>query len=130
MHVPLFPRPPAVESVATPVSDVPDIATLPRTPDSVVAVSRRRHAVDPRSSSLIFTTGKRHRRLCRNLIHPRIKDTSSLFKDAADVHRRITEFRVRMTERRAQDERDDDDDDVVCGGRCYLNCKSNFNFYI
>ncbi|XP_072750998.1 uncharacterized protein [Anoplolepis gracilipes] len=112
MHVPLFPQPPAVESVATPVSDVPDIATLPHTPESVVAVSRKRHAVDPRSS-LIFSIGNRHRRLCRNLIHPQIKDTS-LFKDAA-VHRNITEFRMRMTEHHAQDDERDDDDDVVCG---------------
>lgn len=119
MHVPLFPRPPAVRSVATPVSDVLDIATLPHTPASVVAVPRRRHAVDPRSS-LIFGTGKRHRRLCRNLVHPRIKDTSSLFKDAT-ARRSFTEFRVKMTEHHAKDdERDDDDDDVVCGvGKCY-----------
>ncbi|XP_029167492.1 uncharacterized protein LOC114937979 [Nylanderia fulva] len=114
MQVPLFPRPPAVESVATPVSDSLDIATLPRTPApaSVVAVPRRRHAVPPRSS-VIFAPGKRLRRhFCRNLVHPRVKDSpsSSLFKDA-----RITEFRVRMTGHHAKDDEEDDDDDVICG---------------
>lgn len=112
MYVPLFPRPPAVGSVATPISDVLDIATLPHTPASVVAaaVPRRRHAVDPRSSLI---TGKRHHRLCRNLVHPQIKDASSLFKDAST--RRFTEFRVKMTEHHAKDDERDDDDDVICG---------------
>lgn len=130
MHVPLFPRPPAVGSVATPISDVPDIATLPRTPLSVVAVPRKRHAVDPRSS-LIFRTRKQHRRLCRNLVYPRVKNASTLFKDAA-AHRSITEFRVRMMEHHAKDDERDDDDDVICAvGRCYSNYyKSNFNLYI
>lgn len=113
MHVPLFPRPPAVGSVATPISDVPDIATLPRTPLSVVAVPRKRHAVDPRSS-LIFRTRKQHRRLCRNLVYPRVKNASTLFKDAA-ARRSITEFRVRMMEHHAKDDERDDDDDVICG---------------
>jgi len=125
MHVPLFPRPPTVGSVATPISDVLDIATLPHTPASVVAAAvPRRHAVDPRSS-LIFGTGKRHHRLCRNLVHPKIKDASSLFKDAS-THR-FTEFRVKMTEHHAKDNERDDDDDVICGvGRCYLTVAIKF----
>lgn len=129
MHVPLFPQPLAVGSVATPASDVPDIATLPHTPASDVAVPRRRHAVDPRLS-LIFGIGKQNRHLCRNLVYPRVKDAPTLFKNAATRHS-ITEFRVRMMEHHANDEKDDDDD-VVCGvGRYYpYHCKSNFNLYI
>ncbi|XP_050464614.1 potassium channel subfamily K member 10-like isoform X1 [Cataglyphis hispanica] len=111
MHVPLFPQPLAVGSVATPVSDVLDIATLPRTPASDVAVPRR-HAVDPRLS-LIFGTGKQNRHLCRNLVYPRVRDAPTLFKNAAARHS-ITEFCVRMMEHHANDEKDDDDD-VVCG---------------
>lgn len=112
MHVPLFPRPPAVESVATPISDSPDVVTLPRTPASVVAVPRRQYAVPPRSSIIFAHPRKPHRRhLCRNLVHPRVEDApSSLFKDA-----RITEFCVRMTGHRAKDDEGDDDDDVICG---------------
>lgn len=112
MHVPLFPRPPAVESVATPVSDSPDVVTLPRTPASVVDVPRRRYAVPPRSSIIFARSGKRHRRhICRNLVHPRVEDSpSSIFKDA-----RIAEFCVRMTGHRAKDDERDDDDDVICG---------------
>ncbi|XP_024869546.1 potassium channel subfamily K member 10-like isoform X1 [Temnothorax curvispinosus] len=109
MDVPLFPRPPAIEGVTTPLSDGPSVATLPRVPAPVatsVPRVRRRYAVPLRSSS----DTKKRRRICRNLVHPRVR-TAALVKDAA--RRRITEFRMRMTEHRANDE-GDDDDDVVC----------------
>ncbi|XP_071573297.1 uncharacterized protein [Temnothorax nylanderi] len=109
MDVPLFPRPPAIGGVTTPLSDVPSVATLPRVPASVatsVPRVRGRYAVPLRSSS----DTKKRRRICRNLVHPRVR-TAALVKDAA--RRRITEFRMRMTEHRANDE-GDDDDDVVC----------------
>ncbi|XP_070517767.1 uncharacterized protein [Cardiocondyla obscurior] len=114
MDVPLFPRPPAIGGVATPLSglsDVPNVVTLPRVPVSVSRV-RGRYAVPPRSP---LGTKKRHR-VCRNLVHPRVK-TAALVKDAA--RRRITEFRMRMTEHHPNEGDDDDDDDdddvVVCG---------------
>lgn len=123
MDVPLFPRPPAIGGVTTPLSDVPSVATLPRVPVSAAAsVSRvrERYAVPLRSSS----GTKKRRRVFRNLVHPRVK-TAALVKDAAC--RRITEFRMRMTEHRAKDDEGDDDDDVVCGiGRCYLNFSKPF----
>ncbi|EZA57719.1 uncharacterized protein LOC105276913 isoform X2 [Ooceraea biroi] len=103
MNVPLFPQPPTVRVVGTPHSDVPDVATLPRAPATPAVVVPRvhgRHAVPVPSS-------RKRRRVCRNLVHPRVKNAA---------RRRVTEFCVRMTERHAKnDERDDDDDDVVCG---------------
>ena len=123
MDVPLFPQPPTIGGVATPtpttLSDVPSVATLPRIPVYVAASVprvRERYAVPLRFPS---DTRKR-RRVCRNLVHPRIK-TAALVKDAA--HRRITELCTRMMEHRAKEyEGDDDDDDVVYGiGKCYFN---------
>ncbi|XP_011169288.1 uncharacterized protein LOC105202453 [Solenopsis invicta] len=110
MDVPLFPRPPAIGGVATPLSDVPSVATLPRVPVSAaVSGPRVRYAVPLRSSP---SGTKKRRRVCRNLVHPRVK-TATLVKDAA--RRRITEFCMRMTEHRAKNDERDDDDDVVCG---------------
>ncbi|KAL6257955.1 hypothetical protein P5V15_011553 [Pogonomyrmex californicus] len=109
MNVPLFPRPPTVGDVTTLFSDLPGVATLPRVPTSVPLVLREQYAASRRSSRGI------KKRRCRNLVHPRVED-AVLVRDAA--HRRITEFRIRMSERRANDEGngdDDDDDDVVCG---------------
>lgn len=118
MDVPLFPRPPAIGGVATPLSDVPSVATLPHVPVFVatsVPRVRERYAVPLRSPS---STRKR-RRVCRNVVHPRVR-TAALVKDAA--RRRITEFCMKMTEHRAKDDEGDDDDDVVCGiGKCNLN---------
>ncbi|KYN31829.1 TWiK family of potassium channels protein 7 [Trachymyrmex septentrionalis] len=117
MDVPLFPQPPTIGGVATPtpttLSDVPSVATLPRIPVYVAASVprvRERYAVPLRFPS---DTRKR-RRVCRNLVHPRIK-TAALVKDAA--HRRITELCTRMMEHRAKEYEgdDDDDDDVVYG---------------
>ncbi|XP_011860972.1 PREDICTED: uncharacterized protein LOC105558074 isoform X2 [Vollenhovia emeryi] len=108
MDVPLFPRPPAIGGVATPlaISDAPSVATLPRAPAPVAP--RVRYAVPLRAPSAT----KKRRRVSRNLVHPRVK-TATLGKDAA--RRRVTELSVRMTERRAKDDEGDDDDDVVCG---------------
>lgn len=103
MDVPLFPQPPAIGGVTTSLSDVPSVATLPRVPASV----RGRYAVPLRSPS----STKKRRRIVRNLVHPRVK-TATLVKNVA--RRRITQFRMRMTEHRAKDE-GDDDEDVVCG---------------
>lgn len=115
MDVPLFPAPPARGSIATPVSDVPDVATVPRASTSVVWRVRGRHAVPKPAQERSSSCVKKRRRTRRNSVHPR----AVLAEDAA---RRVAEFRVRMTERRAKhDERhDDDDEDVVCGdiGRC------------
>lgn len=111
MDVPLFPRPPAIGDVTAPLSDVPSVATLPRVPTFVAASVpsiRGRYAVPLRASS----GTKKRRRACRNLVHPRVK-TAALVKDA--TRRRVTEFRMRMTEHRAKDDEGDDDDDVVCG---------------
>lgn len=116
MNVPLFPRPPtAVGGVTTPLSDVPDVATLLRAPTSVSHILRERYVAP---SSVRSPPGVRKgRRVFRNLIHPRIKD-AALIKDAA--RRRVMEFRVKMkTEDRgknneANDDDDDDDNDVVC----------------
>ncbi|KYN20480.1 PREDICTED: uncharacterized protein LOC108760846 isoform X2 [Trachymyrmex cornetzi] len=114
MDVPLFPQPPTIGGVATPtltpLSDVPSVATLPRVSAFVAASVPRvheRYAVPLRSPA---GTRKR-RRVCRNLVHPRIK-TAALVKDAA--HRRITELCTRMIEHRAKEDEGDDDDDVVC----------------
>ncbi|XP_020294261.1 uncharacterized protein LOC109859926 isoform X2 [Pseudomyrmex gracilis] len=111
MNVPLFPRPPtAIGGVTTPLSDVPDVATLLRAPTSVSHVRERYVAPSVRSPPGI---GK-GRRVFRNLIHPRIKD-GALIKDAA--RRRVMEFRVKMTEDRGKNNEvndDDDDYDVVC----------------
>ncbi|XP_012532340.2 uncharacterized protein LOC105834418 isoform X2 [Monomorium pharaonis] len=120
MDVPLFPRPPVIGDVATPLSDVPSVAKLPRVPVSGVAVSgppcvRGRYAVPflrSPSGTITTTITKKRRRVCRNLVHPRVK-TAAVVKDAA--RRRITEFCMRMTERRAKNDERDDDDDVVCG---------------
>ncbi|KYQ49018.1 TWiK family of potassium channels protein 7 [Trachymyrmex zeteki] len=109
MDVPLFPQPPTIGGVATPLSDVPSVATLLRVPTFVAASVprvRERNAVPLRFPS---DTRKR-RRVCRNLVHPRIK-TAALVKDAA--HRRITELCMRM-EHRAKEDEEDDNDDVVC----------------
>ncbi|XP_067205419.1 uncharacterized protein [Linepithema humile] len=109
MNVPLFPRPPAVRGVETPLSDAPDVATLSRSPTSLLTVPRvrGRHAVPLRS----FGTGNQRRRTSRNLVHPWVKDAT--VKDAARRH--VTEFRVRMTEHCARNDEGDDNDDVVCG---------------
>ncbi|XP_011707770.1 PREDICTED: potassium channel subfamily K member 10-like [Wasmannia auropunctata] len=107
MDVPLFPRPPAIGGVATPLSDVPSVGTLPRVPASVPRV-RGRYAVPLQSP----TGTRKRRRICRNLVYPRVK-TAALVKDAA--RRRITQFCMRMTEHRAKEDEGDDDDDVVCG---------------
>lgn len=105
MDVPLFPQPPAIGGVTTSLSDVPSVATLPRVLASVPSIHGR-YAVPLRFPS----STKKRRRIVRNLVHPRVK-TAALVKDVA--RRRITEFRMRMTEHRAKG--DDDDDDVVCG---------------
>ncbi|XP_032683456.1 uncharacterized protein LOC116849913 isoform X2 [Odontomachus brunneus] len=112
MDVPLFPTPPARRGVTTPLSDVPDVATLPRAPVSVVSPVRVRDAALEREPTYKGSpcTRKRHR-VRRNSIHPRV----ALVKDAA--RRRVTEFCVRMSERRAKHDEGDDDDDVVCGIR-------------
>ncbi|KYM77907.1 TWiK family of potassium channels protein 7 [Atta colombica] len=108
MDVPLFPQPPTIGGVATPTfSDVPSVATLPRVPAFVAASVHERYAVPLRSPS---GTRKR-RRVCRNLVHPRIK-TAVLVKDAAP--RRISELCKRMMEHRVK-KYEEDDDDVVCG---------------
>jgi len=117
MDVPLFPQPPTIGGVATPtptLSDVPSVATLPRVPAFVAASVHERYAVPLRSSS---GTRKR-RRVCRNLVHPRIK-TAIFVKDAAP--RRISELCKRMMEHHVK-KYEGDDDDVVCGiGKCYFN---------
>lgn len=117
MDVPLFPAPPSRGNITTPVSDVSDVATVTRIPASIVWRVRGRHAVaEPareRSSCV-----KKRCRIRRRSVHPR-----AVFNEDA-ARRRITEFRVRMTERRAKHDERDDDDDVVCGdvGRC--KCKT------
>lgn len=115
MNVPLFPRPPAIGGIGTPLSDALDVATLSRSPSLLnVPRVRGRHAVPLQLSSSI----RKHRRTSRNLVHPWVKDAT--VKDAA--RRRVTEFRVRMTEHCARNDEGDDDDDVVCGvGEFYLN---------
>ncbi|XP_019697671.2 uncharacterized protein LOC105184657 isoform X2 [Harpegnathos saltator] len=111
MDVPLFPTPPARWSVATPFSDVPDVATLPRAPVSILPQVRAQDAAleqGPTGYKQSSCTRKR-RWVRKNSIHPRI----ALVKDAA--RRRVTEFCVRMSERRVKHDERNDDDDVVCG---------------
>lgn len=106
MDVPLFPAPPVFEDVTIPLSDVPDVAILPRASAFVVPSVYERYAVFEPVHKRFSCTGKR-RRTCRNLIHPQ----TTFIKE--DTHRGITEFRVKMMEHRANNGEKDDDDDVV-----------------
>ncbi|XP_076236164.1 uncharacterized protein LOC143180368 [Calliopsis andreniformis] len=101
MDVPLFPAPPTLVGAATPRSDVADFAKFTRAPLS--AVARRRHAA-PKARRISGI--RRIQRFARkNLVYPKSKN---------QIRQRVTEFRVKMTERQ-RNEDDEDDDDVVCG---------------
>lgn len=109
MNVPLFPTPPARGGITTPVSDVPNVATLSRAPVNVVSHVRIRDAVLERGPAYKQSPCTRKRRRAhRSSIHPRVKDAA---------HHRVTEFCVKMSERNAKHDEGDDDDDVVCGIR-------------
>ncbi|XP_015514858.1 uncharacterized protein LOC107220689 [Neodiprion lecontei] len=127
MEVPRFPRPaPNLASKVTEELDVTSVlaAVSPETP-----ASRRRHAIVrggvrlPRGGAGEVAGGEAAERrgggkrggayfrgsrcFVKNLVHPRDKRSSRF-----PSRQRVTEFRLKMTERR--DENHDSDDDVVC----------------
>ncbi|XP_078043595.1 uncharacterized protein LOC144473531 [Augochlora pura] len=99
MDVPLFPAPPSLKGAPSPLSDVVDVAKFTRVPLATLACPRGRHVPEGRR----VTRVRRIQRSARkNLVHPKPKD---------QFRRRVTEFRITMTERHRND---NDDDDVVC----------------
>ncbi|XP_033342145.1 uncharacterized protein LOC117229648 [Megalopta genalis] len=99
MDVPLFPAPPSLKGAPSPLSDVVDVAKLTRVPLATLTCPRGRHVPKGRR----VTRVRRIQRSTRNnLVHPKPKD---------QFRRRVTEFRITMTERQRND---DDDNDVVC----------------
>lgn len=99
MDVPLFPAPPTLGGAPTPRSDVADFAKFTCAPLS--AVGRKRH-VAPKARRISGL--RRIQRFARkNLVYPKSRNP---------IRHRVTEFRIRMTERQRND--DKDDEDVVC----------------
>lgn len=99
MDVPLFPAPPTREGAATAFSDVVDFAKFTHVPLSTAV--RKRYVV-PKARQT-FGIRRIQRSARKNLVHPKSRD---------QIQHCVTEFRIRMTERRRNDE-DEDDDDVV-----------------
>ncbi|XP_031844977.1 uncharacterized protein LOC116432359 isoform X2 [Nomia melanderi] len=100
MDVPLFPAPPTLKGAPSPLSDVVDVTKLTRAPLPTVACPRRRHVPKERRTIGIHRIQRSAR---KNIIHPKPKE---------HLRRRVTEFRITMTERDRNDS-DDDDHDVV-----------------
>lgn len=107
MDVPLFPAPPTIGGVVTPVSDVVDVANLTPVPLSAIACTREQH-VGTKPSRTIGIHKIRHSTR-RNLVYPKLKD------QIEGSHHAI-EFRIRMTEEQTNDVNEDDDDVVYAIG--------------
>lgn len=108
MDVPLFPAPPVLEGASAAFSDVSDVASSARVSTSVAPNSKRRDAAPRLAARRTSGPYRKRPRACKNLVHPRIAARCER------NHRLVTEFRVRMTERRGNDDEEEDDDDVVC----------------
>ncbi|XP_076757671.1 uncharacterized protein LOC143427420 isoform X1 [Xylocopa sonorina] len=102
MDVPLFPAPPTLEGVATPVSDVADVVNLTPVLLPAATYSPKQH-VGTKMRKAVGIQKIRHS-IRRNLVYPKSKD---------QIQHRVTEFRIKMTERQRNEE-SEDDDDVVC----------------
>ncbi|KAG6798564.1 hypothetical protein HZU73_06130 [Apis mellifera caucasica] len=98
MDIPLFPTPPILGCVTTPVSDVIDIAKL--TPISLSTVTCARKHVETKMHKAIGIHKIRYF-TNRNLIYPRDK-----------IKHRVTEFHITMTEPQKNNENEDNDDVV------------------
>ncbi|XP_017753387.1 PREDICTED: uncharacterized protein LOC108545994 isoform X2 [Eufriesea mexicana] len=98
MDVPLFPAPPTLGGVATPVSDVIDVAKLTPVLLSAVACARKQH-VGTKMHRAIGINKLRHPSH-RNLVYPKSKE------------HRVTEFHITMTKQQRSNENEDDDDVV------------------
>lgn len=105
MDIPLFPTPPTLGCVATPVSDVIDIAKL--TPISLSTVACARKHVRTKMHKTIGIHKIRYfiNRTNRNLVYPKDK-----------LKHRVTEFHITMTEPQKNNENEDDDDVVYAIG--------------
>ena len=128
--MPLFPAPPTLDGAPAPASnrnatDVDDdgITTTPTPTDNPSRVSR--HVTSSSSPGKIVrnssSTGnnnhhsrRRSHRVGRfvNVVHPKLNS-----RESGRARARITELRVKMTERRDDEE---DDADVVCASGKYL----------
>ncbi|XP_053984049.1 uncharacterized protein LOC128893663 isoform X2 [Hylaeus anthracinus] len=100
MDVPLFPAPPSLKGASSPLSDVVDITRLTRVSLPTVGCPSKRHVPKSRRTSGIHRIQRCAR---KNLVCPNSRD---------QIHQRVTEFRITMTERERHNE--EDDDDVVC----------------
>ncbi|KOX68377.1 TWiK family of potassium channels protein 7 [Melipona quadrifasciata] len=101
MDVPLFPAPPILGGVATPVSDVIDVAKL--TPVSLSAVTCTRKQYVEKKMHRALKIHKIRHSTHRNLVHPKSKD---------QIECRVTKFHITMTEQQRHDETEDDNDVV------------------
>ncbi|XP_076669331.1 uncharacterized protein LOC143369363 isoform X2 [Andrena cerasifolii] len=99
MDVPLFPAPPTREGAATAFSDVVDFAKFTHVPLSTAV---RKRYVLPKARQT-FGIRRIQRSARKNLVYPKQRD---------QIQHCVTEFRIRMTERRRNDEGEDDDDVV------------------
>lgn len=104
MDVPLFPAPPILGGVATPVSDVIDVAKL--TPVSLSAVTCTRKHVGKKMHKAFKIRKIRHSTQ-RNLVHPKSKD---------QIEHRVTKCHITMTEQQRHDETEDDNDVIFAIG--------------
>lgn len=102
MDIPLFPTPPILGCVTTPVSDVIDIAKL--TPISLSTIACARKHVETKMHKAIGIHKIRYF-TNRNLIYPKDK-----------IKHRVTEFHITMTEPQKNNENEDDDDVVYAIG--------------
>ncbi|XP_043289195.1 uncharacterized protein [Venturia canescens] len=121
MDVPVFPAPPTLDGAGTTLRKVPDVGTTTITNETIGDDDRTdRHVPLSGGNTIIgidssaFANDHRHRRRrfhrvgrFVNSIHPKIT------RETDKTRARITEFRVKMTERREDDD-DEDDADVVC----------------
>lgn len=105
MDVPLFPAPPILGGVATPVSDVIDVAKLTPVSLSAVTCTRKQH-VEKKMHRALKIHKIRHS-THRNLVHPKSKD---------QIECRVTKFHITMTEQQRHDETEDDNDVVFAIG--------------
>ncbi|XP_043524207.1 open rectifier potassium channel protein 1-like isoform X4 [Frieseomelitta varia] len=109
MDVPLFPAPPILGGVATPVSDVIDVAKLTPVSLSAVTCTRKQH-VEKKMHRALKIHKIRHS-THRNLVHPKQKD---------QIECRVTKFHITMTEQQRHDETEDDNDVVFAIGLVWL----------
>lgn len=105
MDVPLFPAPPILGGVPTPVSDVIDVAKLTPVSLSAVTCARKQHA--GKKMHRAIKIHKIRHSAHRNVIHPKSKD---------EIGHRVTEFHITMTEQQRHSQNEDDNDVVFAIG--------------